>query len=168
MLDGLSRLSRTVASRDQELSSLLKSASGVTGVFAQRRDQLTTILGDGSQLLAMIQEREQVIDALLTHSKQLADQLEGLVKDNQARIQPLLDHLHSVVGILEAGQTNLKESIQRLFVWTRRNIETIGSGPWFDGEVVNFTNPFQVNAVPKQNGPARNFGELFQVPRGVR
>ena len=86
----------------------------------------------------------------------------------QARIQPLLDHLHSVVGILEAGQTNLKESIQRLFVWTRRNIETIGSGPWFDGEVVNFTNPFQVNAVPKQNGPARNFGVLFQVPRGVR
>jgi phospholipid/cholesterol/gamma-HCH transport system substrate-binding protein len=169
MLDGLSRLSRTVAARDRELSSLLQSASGVTGVFAQRRDQLATILGDGSQLLSMIKDREQVIAALLTHSRQLATQLEGLVKDNQARIQPMLDHLHSVVSILAAGQTNLQQSIQRLFVWTRRNIETIGSGPWFDGEVVNFTNPFQVNAVPKsQKTPARNFGDLFQVPRGVR
>ena len=169
MLDGLSRLSRTVAARDQELSSLLKSASGVTGVFAQRRTQLTTILGDGSQLLSMIRDREQIIAALLTHSRQLADQLEGLVKDNQTRIQPLLDHLHSVVAILQNGQTNLQQSIQRLFVWTRRNIETIGAGPWFDGEVVNFSNPYQYNVVPNsQKAPARNFADLFQVPRGVR
>jgi phospholipid/cholesterol/gamma-HCH transport system substrate-binding protein len=169
MLDGLSRLSRSVAARDQELSGLLESASGVTGVFAQRRDQLAAILGDGSQLLSMIKDREQVIAALLTNSKRLADQLEGLVTDNQARIQPLLDHLHDVVQILQNGQTNLQQSIQRLFVWTRRNIETIGAGPWFDGEVVNFTNPFQLNAVPSSNkGPARNFAQLFRLPRGAQ
>jgi phospholipid/cholesterol/gamma-HCH transport system substrate-binding protein len=171
MLDGLSRLSQTVASRDRELTSLLHSAAGVTGVFAQRRDQLAQILGDGSKLLDMIRQRETVIDALLTHSKQLADQLEGLVQDNQKSIQPLLDHLHSVVSILENGQVSLDQSIQRLFVWTRRNIETIGAGPWFDGEVVNFTNPFQAPGSPfnqkaqkKPAGPARTFADLLGVP----
>jgi phospholipid/cholesterol/gamma-HCH transport system substrate-binding protein len=175
MLNGLSRLSQTVASRDQELTNLLQSASGVTGVLAQRREQLVTLFGDGSKLLSMIRDREQVIAALLTHSKQLADQLAGLVHDNEQRIQPLLDHLHNVVSILENGQTQLQESIQRLFVWTRRNIETIGAGPWFDGEVVNFTNPFQgpgdiFNAKPRKpaNGPARNFADLLGVPRGAQ
>jgi phospholipid/cholesterol/gamma-HCH transport system substrate-binding protein len=169
MLDGLSRLSRTVASRDRELSSLLQSASGVTGVLAQRRTQLVTLLGDGSQLLAMIHEREQVIDNLLTHTRQLSDQLRGLVQDDQKSIQPLLLHLHNVVSILEQGQTALDQSIQRLFVWTRRNIETIGAGPWFDGEVVNFSNPFQVGGsnTPTTAHP-RNFAQLFHVPGGAR
>jgi phospholipid/cholesterol/gamma-HCH transport system substrate-binding protein len=118
--------------------------------------------------LSMIHDREQVIDDLLTNSRKLAEQLEGLVNDNEARIRPLLDHLHSVVKILEDGQASLQESIQRLFVWTRRNIETIGDGPWFDGEVVNFTNPFQVGGSSQQQPkkPAHNFAELFQVPRG--
>jgi phospholipid/cholesterol/gamma-HCH transport system substrate-binding protein len=172
MLDGLSRLSRSVASRDQQLSNLLQSASSVTGVFAQRREQLATILGDGSDLLAMIKDREQVIDALLTHSRQLADQLEGLVRDNEKQIGPMLDHLHNVVRILEDGQKNLQESIQRLFVWTRRNIETIGAGPWFDGEIVNFTNPFEAGSsnttAKKPTGPIRTFADLFQVPRNAK
>jgi phospholipid/cholesterol/gamma-HCH transport system substrate-binding protein len=174
MLDGLSRLSRAVAARDQQLSDLIQSASGVTGVLADRRQQLVTLLGDGSQLLSMLRDREQVIAALLKHSQQLADQLGGLVHDNEARIRPLLQHLHNVVRILENGQTSLQQSIQRLFVWTRRNIETIGAGPWFDGEVVNFSNPFQVGgpASPKAKPtrPARNFGDLFGVTglRGIR
>jgi phospholipid/cholesterol/gamma-HCH transport system substrate-binding protein len=166
VLDGLSRLSRTIASRDQELTSLLHSAAGVTGVLAQRRDQLATLLGDGSQLLSMIRDREQVIADLLTHTQQLADQLEGLVQDNEKQIQPMLDHLHGVVQILENGQTSLLESVQRLFVWTRRNIETIGAGPWFDGEVVNFTNPYQLpsSSAGQPNQPADNFAQLFRVP----
>lgn len=171
MLSGLSRLSRSVASRDRELSSLLKSAAGVTGVLADRRDQLTTILGDGSDLLTMIRDRQQVIAELLANSRKLADQLQGLVRDNEARIRPLLTHLHSVLKMLQDGQTNLQQVVQRLFVWTRRNIETIGNGPWFDGEVVNFTNPFTLpgvvpgTAAPAPPGrPARNFAELLGVP----
>ena len=171
LLDGLSRLSQSVASRDQQLTSLLQSASGVTGVLAQRKDQLATLLADGTQLLDMIRSREQVIDELLTNAKRLADQLEGLVRDNEKQIGPMLDHLHNVVQILENGQTSLQQSIQRLFVWTRRNIETIGSGPWFDGEVVNFTNPFQAggsNSANKPTGKPKTFADLFEVPRGAR
>jgi hypothetical protein len=84
----------------------------------------------------------------------------------------MLEHLHNVVAILEDGQKNLQESIQRLFVWTRRNIETIGAGPWFDGEIVNFSNPFQAggsnSTAKKPTGPARTFADLFQVPRNAK
>ncbi|MFL6239338.1 MAG: MCE family protein [Actinomycetes bacterium] len=172
MLDGLSRLSRSVASRDRQLSDLLQSASGVTGVLSQRREQLVTLLDGGSQLLSMIRQREQVIAALLTHSRELATQLEGLVRDNEAKIRPLLDHLHSVVQILQQGQTNLQESIQRLFVWTRRNIETIGNGPWFDGEVVNFTNPFQgpgnLTHSSTSKGSPHTVAALPRIPRSAQ
>jgi phospholipid/cholesterol/gamma-HCH transport system substrate-binding protein len=168
MLSGLSRLSQTVASRDQQLGTLVRHASNVTGVLADRREQLAHLLGDGSQLLRMVRERQAVIKALLTNTTELSDQLGGLIDDNHHTLAPMLRHLHDVTAILAHGQSNLDESIQRLFQWTRRNIDTIGDGPWFDGEVINATNPIQL---PK---PARlpkgkrldTFGQLFGVPNG--
>src|SRR6266540_3710589 len=77
---GLSRLSRTVADRDQDLASLVK---------------------DGNLLLAELDARHAVIHQLLVHTAALAQQLSGLVDDNQAQIGPALDRLHAVLDILE-------------------------------------------------------------------
>lgn len=169
LLRGLSRLSQTVASRDQALHELLTHAAGVTGALADRRTQLVRLMSDGDQLLRMVRGRQQVIHALLTHTVALADELHGLVAANRAQVGPMLTHLHDVVGLLEHGQTSLDESIQRLFVWTRRNVETIGSGPWFDGEVINATNPVHMPGLTSSNGGRlpTTFGQLFRLPRGA-
>jgi phospholipid/cholesterol/gamma-HCH transport system substrate-binding protein len=168
MLSGLSRLSQTVASRDQELRELLDHAAGLTGVLADRRAKLARLLGDGDQLLQMVRSRQHVINALLTHTADLSRELRGLVADNTTTIGPMLTHLHGVTTLLEQGQANLDESIQRLFVWTRRNIDTIGGGPWFDGEIINTVNPFQLPGQLKHPaGTPTSFGELFRMPRGA-
>jgi phospholipid/cholesterol/gamma-HCH transport system substrate-binding protein len=144
MLTGLSRVSETVASRDQQLGELLNHANVLTGVLADRRQDFTRIFGSGDQLLKLLQRRQDVVTSLLRNTTALSRQLSGLVHDNQASIGPALAHLHSVLAVLNSHQDNLDQIIKELYVFVRGEVDATGSGPWFDGTAINATNPIQV------------------------
>jgi phospholipid/cholesterol/gamma-HCH transport system substrate-binding protein len=144
MLTGLSRVSETIASRDQQLGELLNHANVLTGVLADRRQDFTRIFGSGDQLLKLLQRRQDVVTSLLRNTTALSRQLSGLVHDNQASIGPALAHLHSVLAVLNAHQDNLDQIIKELYVFVRGEVDATGSGPWFDGTAINATNPIQV------------------------
>jgi phospholipid/cholesterol/gamma-HCH transport system substrate-binding protein len=141
-LSGLQRLSQTISSRDDQLGELLNHLAGVTGVLAQRKGQLVTLLQDGDKLLSELDDRRAVITQLLNNTSALAVQLKGLVDDNNAEIKPALDHLASVVAILDDNQKTLDETITLLYPTTRNLIDVVGSGGWYDATIVNATSPF--------------------------
>jgi phospholipid/cholesterol/gamma-HCH transport system substrate-binding protein len=85
-LDGLSRLSTTIASRDAQLKQLLARARGVTDVLAQRDEDLVSFLADTNLVLDEVRKRRAVIDQLLTSTTALADQLTALVRENRATL----------------------------------------------------------------------------------
>jgi phospholipid/cholesterol/gamma-HCH transport system substrate-binding protein len=136
-VDGLGRLSRTIASRDAELRSLLRHADGVTGVLAKRNSELVTLLSDGDLLLAELHKRRAAIHTLLVSTVSLSRQLTGLVRDNQAQIGASLRHLSSVLATLRANQGNLDRSIRLLAPFVRVFANTLGNGRWFDTYVQN-------------------------------
>jgi phospholipid/cholesterol/gamma-HCH transport system substrate-binding protein len=136
-LDGLRRLSRTVASRDQQLRTLLAHAHHVTGVLAQRNTQIVSLLSDGDLLLQELRRRRADIHQVLVSTATLADQLTGLVRDNRAAIRPALARLHGVLDTLETNQANLDRSIQLLAPFVRLFANTLGNGRWFDTYVQN-------------------------------
>jgi phospholipid/cholesterol/gamma-HCH transport system substrate-binding protein len=169
MLGGLSRLSETIASRDSELQSLLQHADTLTGVLAQRRQDFTRIFGSGDRLLQMLQQREAVIRALLTNTSQMAEQLSGLVHDNQATIGPALAHLHAVLHLLNAHQDNLDRIVKELYVFVRGEVDATGAGPWFDGTAINATNPIQLPGSPTAtDSNPQSLGDLLGVDRARR
>jgi phospholipid/cholesterol/gamma-HCH transport system substrate-binding protein len=134
---GLSRLSRTIASRDEQLRSLLRHAGGVTAVLADRDQDLTRLLHDGDLLLAEIQARRQVIDQLLRNATTLSRQLTALVEENKAQLGPALDRLGDVLGILLRNQANLERSLALLAPFVRVFTNTLGNGRWFDTYIQN-------------------------------
>ena len=144
MLTGLSRVSETIASRDQQLGELLDHANVLTGVLADRRQDFTRIFGSGDQLLQMLKRRQAIVASLLHNTSALSRQLSGLVHDNDASIGPALAHLHSVLDVLNSHQDNLDQIIKELYVFVRGEVDATGSGPWFDGTAINATNPIQV------------------------
>jgi phospholipid/cholesterol/gamma-HCH transport system substrate-binding protein len=146
-LTGLSRLSQTVASRDAQLQQLLSSADNVTGVLASRDSQVQALVDDGDLLLKVVEQRRAQIHALLVDTAKLAQQLIGLVQDNQAQLDPALAHLRTVVDILQKNQSNLDQSIQVLAPFVRDFANTLGNGQWFDTVVYN---------LPPQNLQFRN------------
>ena len=140
-LSGLSRLSRTIASRDQALGGLLQRAALVSKTLADRDDQLSTLLSDGNLLLREVQLRRDVIHTLLQNSATLALQLSGLIQDNASQLKPALSQLQQVVDTLRRHQDALEAGLSLLAPLVRLSTNALGNGRWFDGYLQNLLDP---------------------------
>ena len=140
-LNGLSRLSQTISSRDDALRELLVHADSISAVLSDRSDQLTTLINDGDLLLQQIEARREVIHELLVNTSSLALQLSGLVADDRAKLGPALDRLHAVLAILQRNQDNLDQTVKLLAPFVRVFANNLGNGRWFDTYVQNLVLP---------------------------
>ena len=139
VLNGLSRISDTIASRDQALRTLLARANQVTGVLAARDSELQKLFHDGGLLLDELNARRDAIHSLLVNTTTLSIQLEGLVHDNQKTIGPLLTSLDKVLTLLNNNQDSLDRGLALLGPFYRVFNNTIGNGRWFDNYICNFS-----------------------------
>ncbi|AXE89681.1 mce related protein [Streptomyces sp. Go-475] len=146
---GLSRISRTVASRDKELRELLDHANGVTGVLADRSKDFSALVEDGDKLFKEIAKRRAAIHKLLKSSAALGIQLSGLVEDNRKEIGPALKGLNTFVAMLERNQKSLDRSVRLLAPYVRVFSNTLGNGRWFDSYVQNLV---AAPVVPRTGG----------------
>jgi phospholipid/cholesterol/gamma-HCH transport system substrate-binding protein len=131
-LAGLQKISRAVASRDDELNELLKHTNNVTKLLADRSGDLATLVSDGGLLLQEINARRLVISQLLTGTVTLSQQITGTIQENQATLGPALKNLHRVVNILNRNQTNLDKTFQAMAPFTGEVADYTGSGRFFD------------------------------------
>ncbi len=140
-LTGLSRLSTTIASRDQALQVLLQHANGVSTILAQRDQDLVAFLGNSNLILQELSLRRDAIHRLLVTTSTLSDQLVALVRENRAHLQPALHSLHGVVQVLKDNERNIDAALPRLAAFTRIFANNLGNGRWFDTFVQNLTSP---------------------------
>jgi phospholipid/cholesterol/gamma-HCH transport system substrate-binding protein len=138
-LTGLSRLSNTIASRDEALRTLLARANSVTGVLAQRDAEISKLLTDGNLLLDELSARRTAIHTLFLNTSRLALQISGLVHDNQQTLKPALDQLKGVLDILQRNQDNIDRGLALLAPFYRVFANTLGNGRWFDTYIQNFS-----------------------------
>jgi phospholipid/cholesterol/gamma-HCH transport system substrate-binding protein len=139
VVQGLTRLSRTISSRDTQLRTLLAQADQVTSVLASRDGELQKLLNDGGLLLDELNARRDAIHSLLLNTTQLSLQLQGLVTDNQQTIKPLLDNLDSVLSLLQANQDSLDRGLSLLGPFYRVFNNVVGNGRWFDNYIQNLS-----------------------------
>ncbi|MEU8895950.1 MCE family protein [Nocardia sp. NPDC048505] len=135
--DGLSALSRSINARDTSLRDLLGATAEVSGILAQRGDQLNALLLNGNALLGVLTERRQAIVDLLANTAAVARQLSGLVADNQAELGPVLDHLNSVTAMLERNRDSIAAALPGLVKVTLTQGEIVSSGPFYNAYVAN-------------------------------
>lgn len=140
-LNGLTALSKTVSSRDQQLANLLADTSRLSAILADRDTQLSQVISDGNLLLDELQQRRDAISALLSGTRRLSEQLTGLVADNRAQLRPTLDKLGAVTDILQRNQDNLGRSLALLAPFTRVGTNATGNGRWFDGYICGLLPP---------------------------
>lgn len=140
-LDGLSRLSRTVASRDAELGSLLQRANSVSGLVRSRNQQVGTLIKDADLLMVELVKRRDDIRTLFRNTSALATQLTGLARDNRAQLKPALAELDKTLALLQKHDTDLQKTIRAMAPFTRVYANTLGSGRWFDTWVSNLVVP---------------------------
>lgn len=136
-LQGLRRLSHTVASRDDELHELADRAKDVSQLLADRNQDFVRLLRDGDQILREVQARRAVIHQLLVNTVALTQQVNALIKENEAQLKPMLENLERVNRILLRNQENLDRMIKLFAPFTRQFADVTGSGRWFDAYLQN-------------------------------
>ena len=172
--DGLTRLSKSLNTRNGTIGELLKHAGNVTGILAKRSDQLNTLLLDGNDLMAVLVARRQAIVNLLNDTSALAKELSGLIADNEAKLAPTLTQLNSVAAMLEKNRGNLETALPRLSKYITTLAETVSNGPYYTALVPNlvpaqFLQPFLDYLFGFRRGkdagrPPANVGPRAELP----
>ncbi|PYE20274.1 phospholipid/cholesterol/gamma-HCH transport system substrate-binding protein [Williamsia limnetica] len=160
-LDGLTRLSETIASRDQKVQELLAATADTSKLLADRNQEFERLISGAGELLGELNNRQQAISVLLSSTITLSDTLTGIVKDNQEQIGPTLETLRQVIEILNDQNENLRQSLTYMAPFYRLYANVLGSGRWFDSVVTNLLPP----ALPQQN-TTRFPVQQEQLPNG--
>jgi phospholipid/cholesterol/gamma-HCH transport system substrate-binding protein len=143
-LRGLSRLSQTVASRNQQIGELLGNLDTVSGTLAARDQDIVKLMKDSDVLLRALVARREAVHTLLVSTNRLSIELTALVKESRADIKPALSNLQGVVNVLLKNQANLDESLRLMEPFYRVFANTLGTGPWFDTYIANLTFPTKI------------------------
>ncbi|GAB3501903.1 MCE family protein [Amycolatopsis cihanbeyliensis] len=131
-MDGLSALSRTLASRDDELIKLFENTKELSKTLADRTGQVESLIKNGNVVLTELNARKEAIGKLFTGSRRLAEQLKGLVTDNQETLNPALQQLERVTTVLQRNQAKLEESLRLAGPYYRLLGNAVGNGRWID------------------------------------
>ncbi|MFT4043343.1 MAG: MCE family protein [Gordonia sp. (in: high G+C Gram-positive bacteria)] len=146
-LDGISRLSATIASRDQQVQQLLAATKSTSKILADRNQEFVKLIAGAGQLLDELNTRQKNISALLSTTTALSTALSGVVADNQAQIGPALDSLKNVNDLLKQQNQNIVQAITYMAPFYRLYANVLGNGRWFEAVVTNLLPP----ALPQQN-----------------
>ncbi|TQM84717.1 phospholipid/cholesterol/gamma-HCH transport system substrate-binding protein [Saccharothrix saharensis] len=134
-LDGLSSLSRTISSRDEQLASLIEGANQVSGALADRNKDFAALITDGNLLLEEIGHRRDAIARLLDGTRALSRELSGLVADNNEQLRPALENLERVTDVLRNNQEALDRGLALAGPYYRVLNNSLGNGRWVDTHV---------------------------------
>ena len=135
--DGIARLSRTVASRDDEIQQLLQSSRQVTNVLDARKKDIVDLMHHSDLVFQELQKRKQAVHDLLVNARQLAIELRGVAKDNEKQIGPALDEVDGLLSMLVDRKQQLKATLHQLGPYVSILSNIIGTGPWFDAYASN-------------------------------
>jgi phospholipid/cholesterol/gamma-HCH transport system substrate-binding protein len=127
-LDGLAGISKVISSRQEEFQQLLQSTQQVTGTLNSQRDTISALFSDADQVLQTVKRRRAIIHKLLLDSTTLGNQLNYLIKHNQAKLGPLLSRLHIVAGLLHRDEKTLGHSVELLAPASRGLANATGDG----------------------------------------
>ncbi len=151
-VDGVARLSTSIASRDEQLRELLVHSREVTGVLADRSDRLVQLVRDAGTFLAVLESRRQALETLLVSSQQLSDELIATVQQTRGDLSPALKALQTTVDTLRQNKGDLEESIRLYAPLLRYYTTVLGHGRWFDAALFGLT-PKLLPPAPTSGAP---------------
>ena len=138
-IEGITRLSQSLNKRDEAVLDLLDKAAGTTDVLGRRNEQINQLMVDGNTLFTALDLRKRALNELVTNIDTLAQQLSGVVQDNEAQLGPALDKLERVSDLLIRNREDIDLGLRRIVPYSTALGEAVASGPWFNAYVVNLS-----------------------------
>ena len=131
-LDGLARVSGTLAAKQQQVSDVLSAARSIVQTLNQNSGALVGLLVQGQEFLHLVVERHALVDRLLRDTARLGNQLRALMQHDRAQLHTFLASIDTVSKLLVSEKQQLQRSIVYLGQFGVNITNVTGSGPWLD------------------------------------
>lgn len=131
-LDGLAKVSGTLAAKQQQVSDVLSAARSIVQTLNQNSGALVGLLVQGQQFLHLVVQRHALVDQLLRDTARLGNQLSALMRHNRAQLNTFLASIDTVSRLLVREKRQLQRSIVYLGQFGVNVTNATGSGPWLD------------------------------------
>lgn len=134
-VEGVGRLSKAIADRDNALNDLLRRARGVTEIVGQRSDQIRQMLVDANSLLGELNMRREALRQIIKGTRDVTAEITGFIEDNNEQLKPVLEKFNGVLDILNDNEENFGKAIDELGPYANILGEAVSSGPYFSSLV---------------------------------
>lgn len=136
--DGLTRLSRSLNERNETLGELFAHAAEASGILSERSQQVNQLILNANDLVDVLVQRRRAIIDLLANTSAVAQQLSGLIHDNEQELAPTLDKLNAVTAMLERSRDNIAKMLPALAKFQITLGETVANGYYYNAYVPDF------------------------------
>lgn len=136
-IDGIGRLSTSIAERDVALRELLSDAETLTELLARRGEEIDGLLRDARVLLAALRQEEDSLESLAGNLHDFTVQIRGLISEHDQTLAPTLERVNSLQALVIEHRDGLAEAIQRLGPYATELGEAVASGPFFNSYIQN-------------------------------
>jgi virulence factor Mce-like protein len=132
VMQNVRTLSGIIAERRGQIGTLLDSTSKLTTVIQQQQANLGVLVAQGRSLLQEVRTRRQAVESMLTATSHLIDTLKPIAVDDQPEIQSLLGNLNEMLQMLTRHDDLLRNILQILPVPWRSWANLTGTGTELD------------------------------------
>jgi phospholipid/cholesterol/gamma-HCH transport system substrate-binding protein len=139
--EGLTAISSALNERDGSLRELLDHGSDVIDILSKRSQQVNTLILNANDLVGVLADRRRAIVSLLANTSAVAQQISGLVHDNEKVLAPTLEKLNAVMAVLEKNRDNIGKALPGLAKFEGTLGEVVASGPFYTAYIPNLTLP---------------------------
>lgn len=136
-IEGITEISKSISSRDQEIQTLLINTERVGTVLANRGEDLVELMGSADLVFKELQKRKRAVHKLLVNARSLAKELRGVAKDNEKQIGPALEQVDTLLSFLLDRKKELNDILSVLGPYAATLGNILGTGPWFDAYAAN-------------------------------
>jgi phospholipid/cholesterol/gamma-HCH transport system substrate-binding protein len=131
-LRGLTNIAETVAGKQNEITTILNASNAVVDTLNKNSSSLVQLVLQGDTFLKLVEQRREVISALLRDTASLGQQLQTLITRNGAHLTSLLKNVKAVTGLLAKDRAKLQQAVLILGQFSVNIANATGSGPWLD------------------------------------
>ncbi len=136
-IEGITEISRSISSRDQEIQTLLVNTERVGTVLNRRSDDIVALMKNADLVFQELQKRKRAVHRLLVNARSLAQELRGVAQDNEEQIGPALEQVDGLLSFLLDRKKELNDIIEVLGPYASILGNILGTGPWFDAYAAN-------------------------------
>jgi phospholipid/cholesterol/gamma-HCH transport system substrate-binding protein len=131
-LRGLADVSRTLASKQDQVSQILQAADAIVNTLNKNSGAVVGLLVQGDEFLRLVEQRHELIGQLLRDTARLGTQLKSLIDRNGGQLTSLLANLDTVTATLAKEKRQLQNAIVYLGQFGENITNVTGAGPWLD------------------------------------